>query len=94
MRRFTLLLALVITINPAFADKPKQVSDDRIHDQVLLKLAGDPEVRGGGFDVEVHGGAVILKGKVDSEKHKERAEKLVKKIKGVTSVTNNLVVSK
>ena len=59
----------------------------------MMKLAGDPDVRGGGIDVEVERGVVTLKGKVEKEKQKERAERLVKKVKGVTGVTNQLVVT-
>jgi hyperosmotically inducible protein len=94
MRWPTLLLALSLTLASAADQKDKQVSDDRIHDQVLMKLAGDQDVRGGGVEVEVKDGVVTLKGKVDSQKRKERAEKLVKKIKGVTAVTNEIVVTK
>lgn len=94
-RWFTLPLALTLTVYPAFAEKDKSpITDDKIHDQVLMKLAGDQEVKGGGFDVDVHGGVVTLKGKVDSERRKERAEKLVKHIKGVSGVENQLVVTK
>ncbi len=92
MRWMVAVLALALTVSPVLAQK--QVTDDRLHDQVLMKLAGDSEVKGGGFDVDVHNGVVTLKGKVDSEKRKEKAEKLVKKIKGVTGVSNQLVVSK
>lgn len=83
-----LLLALVA---PALADK-QPITDDRIYDQVLLKLAGDPEVGGHEIKVEVHNGAVILRGKVQREKQKSKAASLVKKVKGVTSVDNQLVV--
>jgi osmotically-inducible protein OsmY len=59
-----------------------------------MKLAGDQDVRGGAIDVEVHNGVVTLKGKVDTEKRKERAEKLTKKVKGVTGVENQIVITK
>ena len=94
MRWLISLLALSITLSPAFAEKGKPVSDDRLHDQIIMKLAGDQDVRGGAIDVEVHDGAVTLKGKVDTEKRKDRAAKLVKRMKGVTSVENQLVISK
>lgn len=87
------LLALTLALAPvALAKDPKPVTDDRIYDQVLLKLAGDQDVRGGGIQVEVKSGVVTLKGKVEREKQKSRAEHLVKKIKGVSSVENQLVV--
>jgi osmotically-inducible protein OsmY len=95
MRWLTLPLALSLTLLPALAGKDKQpLTDDRLHDQIIMKLAGDQDVRGGGIDVDVHNGVVTLKGKVDTEKRKERAEKLVKHMKGVTGVENQLVISK
>jgi osmotically-inducible protein OsmY len=45
------------------------------------------------FDITVHQGAVTLKGKVRNEKQKAKAEKITKKVKGVTSVVNELVIS-
>jgi osmotically-inducible protein OsmY len=95
MRWLTLPLAAGLIVFPAVASKDKApLTDDRIHDQVLMKLAGDSDVRGGGIEVDVHNGVVTLKGKVDNEKRKERAEKLVKHMKGVTGVENQLVITK
>lgn len=66
--------------------------DDKIYDQVRLKLAGSADVNGGGIDVVVHDGAVILKGRVQHDRQKQKAGQLAKKVKGVTSVDNQLVV--
>ena len=65
-------------------------SDDKIYDQVRQKLANDPDVKGAGFKVTVKNGAVTLEGTVHDEHAKDKAEKIVKKVKGVTSVTNQL----
>jgi BON domain len=86
---FVLVFALVLT--PLFAQK--KITDDMIVDQVRVKLADDADVGGQRIDVDVHQGAVTLKGKVRSDKQKSKAEKLAKKVKGVTSVINQLVVS-
>ena len=91
MRLFTILLVLALVLLPAFA-ADKAISDDQIIDQVRLKLANDPEIGGRNIDVEAHEGAVTLKGKVRKEKLREKAEKLAKKVKGVTSVTNQIVI--
>ena len=65
-------------------------SDDKVYDQVRQKLANDPDVKGAGFKVTVKNGAVTLEGTVHDEHAKEKAEKIAKKVKGVTSVTNQL----
>lgn len=85
-RTFLVLLAPI-----AFAQKAP-VNDDTIFDQVRLKLASDPDVRGGALDVQVKDGVVTLKGRVDKEAYKQRAEKLTKKVKGVKGVVNQLLV--
>jgi osmotically-inducible protein OsmY len=90
MRPLLLLCALLslATWVPALAWQ--QSSDDRIHDAVMQKLAGDRDVKGGGFEVEVRDGVVTLRGKVRAEKQKLRAERLTRKVKGVKQVTNEL----
>jgi osmotically-inducible protein OsmY len=73
------------------ADKATN-ADDRISDQVRMKLATDPDVKGGALDVTVVNGVVTIKGRVDTEKGKAKAEKLAKKVKGVKQVDNELLV--
>jgi hyperosmotically inducible protein len=89
MRTLSVLLMLFLIVPLLVAQANL---DDRIHDEVMAKLANDTEVRGGGLDVTVKNGMVTLKGQVHTEKAKEKAEKLVKKIKGVASVDNQLKV--
>jgi hyperosmotically inducible periplasmic protein len=88
---FFLLFALVCSNIPLHA-ADKHVSDDLIYDNVKEKLAIDPDVKGGAFDIEVKDGNVTLKGKVDSEKRKDKAARLAKRIRGVKSVDNQLQV--
>jgi len=68
------------------------VSDDRISDQVRMRLATDADVKGGADDVTVKDGVVTIKGRVETEKGKAKATKLAKKVKGVKDVDNQLVV--
>jgi len=75
-----------------FADKP--VSDDALHDMVIRKLANDADVKGGGLQVEVKDGVVTLRGKLETEKQIQKAEKLAKKISGVKKVINEITLSK
>jgi hyperosmotically inducible protein len=94
MTRFLwLALGLVLLLTPLLAQKQKQITDDTVRDQVMVKLANDPDVGGMPIDVDVKQGIATLKGKVRSDKQKSKAEKLAKKVKGVTGVTNQLVIS-
>ncbi len=90
MKRRTVLSFLLILAPLSAA--PKQVSDDVLYDNVRRKLANDPLVKGGALDVEVKDGKVTLRGSVESEKQKVRAEKLAKKVSGVKSVVNQITV--
>jgi len=67
-------------------------TDDRIYDEVRRKLANDADVKGAGLEVIVKDGAVTLRGRVHTERAKEKAEKIAKKVKGVSSVTNQLKI--
>jgi osmotically-inducible protein OsmY len=90
MRRF-LAVALLAAGTCAFAQKDS-VPDDRIFDQVRMRLAVDQDVKGGALEVAVHDGKVVIKGRVDTEKGKQKATKLAKKVKGVKEVDNELLV--
>ena len=93
-RRFLFLsLGLVLPLTPLLAQKQKQITDDTIRDQVMVKLADDPEIGGMPINVDVRQGVATLKGKVRNDKQKSKAEKVAKKVKGVTGVTNQLVIS-
>lgn len=72
----------------------KQVSDDEIYDQVRRKLANDPDVKGGTFDVKVESGVVTIRGVVEKEKFKAKAERLTKKVHGVRQVVNQIQIKK
>ena len=92
MRFLSLLLVFSLILTPLVAQK-KPVTDDIINDQVRVKLASDAEIGGMAIDVDVHEGVVTLKGKVRTDKMRSKAEKVAKKVKGVTSVNNQLAVS-
>lgn len=88
---FFLLLIVMGTTLVALAGDPP-MTDGQINDTVRLKLAGDPDVKGGALEVDVQSGVVTLKGTVVTEKVKAKAERLTRKVKGVKDVKNNLVV--
>jgi hyperosmotically inducible periplasmic protein len=88
---FAALLALCLLASVVLAaDKP--ISDDLLYDQVRIKLAGDAEVKGGALKVDVKQGVVTIGGTVETQRQKDKAAKLAKKVKGVKQVVNNLVL--
>ncbi len=91
MKAVALLLALLLVGVMASAAQ-QAPTDDEIYDLVRRRLAGDPDVKGGAFDITVQNGVVTLKGAVRSEKGKKKADRLTRKIKGVRRVINELVV--
>jgi hyperosmotically inducible protein len=89
LRLISLLLVLTLVM-PLLLVAQTTVSDDAIFDDVRRKLASDPDVRGAALDVQVKNGVVTLQGRVHTEKGRERATALTKKVKGVKSVNNQL----
>jgi osmotically-inducible protein OsmY len=92
MRRLAASLGLAAGLLVQTASAQKASSDDRIYDQVRMKITTDPDVKGGNLDVSVKDGVVTIKGRVDTEKARDRATKLAKKVKGVKQVDNQLSV--
>jgi osmotically-inducible protein OsmY len=91
MRRSTFLLAFIPLAGlPVLARQSSE--DDRIYDQVRLRLVRDPDVKGGAFEVDVKDGVVTIKGVVKKESARQKVEKLAKKVKGVKSVVNHVEV--
>ena len=68
----------------------KPLTDDAVYNQVRIKLADDPVVKGGGIQVDVKQGVVTLSGTVELEAQKEKAAKVAKKVKGVKEVINHI----
>jgi hyperosmotically inducible periplasmic protein len=87
-----LLAAALLIFSTLAAGQKVSNSDDRISDQIRMKLATDPDVKGGALDVSVRDGVVTIKGRVDTDKGKSKATKLAKKVKGVKDVDNELQV--
>jgi osmotically-inducible protein OsmY len=90
MRIVSVLLIFVFVFSMVVC--AQKITDDQLFDTVRRKLANDPEVKGGAFQVDVKDGVVTIKGVVEKQKQKERAESLTKKTKGVTGVVNQLEV--
>jgi hyperosmotically inducible protein len=90
LKRIFIAVMLVASFMTAGFAGSKNTSDDFLIDTIRQKLASDQVVKGGAIDVQVHEGAVVLAGKVESEKQKDRAEKLAKRVNGVKSVKNDI----
>ena len=85
-------LALFLLLAVCLAKDPKTMTDDTITDQIRLKLASDPIVKGGYLEVKVDKGVVTLSGAVEQPNQKDKAEKVARKVKGVKQVVNQIVV--
>jgi osmotically-inducible protein OsmY len=88
--RLVCLLLILCLIAPMLVLAQGTSNDDRIYDAVRRKLADDADVKGAGFTVVVKNGAITLEGRVHDEKAREKAARLAKKVKGVTTVDNKL----
>ncbi len=94
MRILASVLAFCLLIFSAGAGwAQSSTADDRIYDQVRLKLASHPDVKGGAIEVKVNDGVVTLQGSVRTQKAHNKAESLTHKIKGVKKVINELKVT-
>ncbi len=89
MRKLLLSFLLAFTVSqPVFPQgNPK---DDKIYDDVRRRLADDADVRGAAIEVTVKNGAVVIAGRVRDEVARQKAPKVVKRVKGVTTVENKL----
>jgi hyperosmotically inducible protein len=87
----SVILAICLIAGICVADT-KPISDDVIVDEVMIKLSGDQDVKGGALKVDCKQGVVTLTGAVDTDAAKGKATKLTKKVKGVKDVINNLTV--
>ena len=106
MKRIAIVLTTVLAASPAFAQKTNDevteegrqkntqyVSDSALTTKVHTALANDVGMRTlRSINVDSDKGVVTLKGVVDSEDTKKRAESVAKRVDGVTSVKNELRV--
>ena len=84
-RLLSIAVVLSFLASAVFADKQQQpITDGTLTDQVRVHLANDQDVGGMNIGVDVKDGTVTLSGKVRTDKQKVKAEKITKKVKGVS----------
>jgi osmotically-inducible protein OsmY len=89
-RRISLLILILLPAVVCLAQV--QVSDDQLFDNVRRALANDPNVKGGTLEVSVAEGVVTIRGVLETEKLRQRAEKVAGKVKGVKKIINQIKV--
>ena len=107
MQRTVLLISAILAATPAFAQQKSNeqateegrqkntelVSDATLTTKVHTALANDVGMRTMySINVDSDKGVVTLKGKVDSQATRQRAEEVAKRVSGVNSVKNELQV--
>jgi len=91
MRAIGGVLILGLAIGAGAAQKPP-LTDGLVYDRVIRKIANDPEMKTTAIEVSVKERVVTLRGMVDSEKLRLRAERTAVKTDGVKKVVNELRV--
>jgi hypothetical protein len=79
--------------SPDAANRPSGTDDSAIQSAIDKKMAEDAALSTAAVTATVSGGKVTLIGTADTRAIKDQAERLVKSIKGVKSVDNQIVVS-
>ncbi len=77
---------------PTKASTGEYFDDATISAKVKAKLFGDPDVSGFAVKVETFKGQVQLSGFVNTQQQKLKAAELARRVSGVRSVSNDLIV--
>lgn len=88
-----LIVCLVLVASvPGPAPAQDENPDDLLYDRVMRKLVNDRQLKTNALKVAVEDGVVTVAGAVESEKLRLRVGKVVKKIKDVKKVVNQVRV--
>jgi osmotically-inducible protein OsmY len=87
-----LLVVALAALAAAPAAEKFPLTDDLLYDRVIRRLANDRDLKTTAIDVEVKDRVVTLRGLVESEKLRQRAETVARKTDGVKKVINELKV--
>ena len=96
-RRPSPCLALIVCLLlaasvPGPAPAQDENPDDLLYDRVIRKIVNDRQLKTNALKVAVEDGVVTVAGTVESEKLRLRVGKVVKKVKGVKKVVNQVRV--
>lgn len=98
-RNLKLIITLIVVIGIAgCADRQNRRSTGEVIDDAVItstvktELLADPDVGGLDIDVDTSKGVVTLSGTVNSEMESQKAEGIARRVNGVVSVENNLIV--
>jgi osmotically-inducible protein OsmY len=94
LKRVLLPVVLFLTLFTTVLAAAKPVADDFLVDTIRQKLAADPIVKGGAIEVIAKDGTITLRGTVEEDKQKSKAEKIAKKVSGVKGVVNEIKLSR
>jgi p-aminobenzoyl-glutamate transporter AbgT len=95
--RFLLLLAVIAVIAAWTSIRTHESADEYFDDSVITAkvkslLAADDFLKSFQVSVKTYHGSIQLSGLVNSQKAINKADEIVKSIKGVTDTKNNLIV--
>ena len=94
---FLVLLMLIATFAACASTRTHESAGEYVDDSVITTkvkslLAGDDFLKSFQISVETYQGAVQLSGFVNSQQAVDKAGKIVRSVKGVKSIKNNLIV--
>lgn len=81
---------LILSALACLAAEKEVLTDDLLYDRVIRKLANDRDLKTNTIEVIVKERVVTLRGVMDNEKLRLRAERVVQKVDGVKKVVNEL----
>src|ERR1041384_7843458 len=76
------ILVVLFVCGPGLA-AGKKPSDATLDDNVRIKLSADSEVNGGALKVDVKDGVVTITGVLETQRQKDKATKIARRVKGV-----------
>ncbi len=86
----TVCIFLVAAMMTALAAEKPPVTDGVVYDRVIRRLANDRDLKTTAIEVTVKDRVVTLRGMIESEKLRLRAERVAQKVDGVKKVVNEL----